>query len=175
MDAEWTTAGQPPRQAGECVELSAACLCLLSSTAVIANKQRRNQQTTDEVSVPPDWRPNGQKSLQTTPERRTMRAAWHFLHPQKKRGGGGVINSAGGFHATPRSRVLSSVNTKSAVVSALVLNASGLSRVPGSVSSLQSESNWKTPSLTACLCAFSKSKRRRFCSRTLGEWFRFPY
>lgn len=44
MEAEWTTAGQPPRQAGECVELSAACLCLLSSMAVIANKQRRNQQ-----------------------------------------------------------------------------------------------------------------------------------
>lgn len=42
---------------------------------------------------------------------------------------GGVINSAGGFHATPRSRVPSSVNTKSAVVSALVLDASGLSNV----------------------------------------------
>lgn len=91
MEAEWTTAGQPPRQAGECVELSAACLCLLSTTAVIANKQRRNQQRlmnflSQLIGGIPMNRKGNKKQFANNTERRTMRVASHFLRPQKKGG-----------------------------------------------------------------------------------------
>lgn len=134
MEAEWTTAGQPSRQAGECVELSADGLCLLSSTAVIANKQRTNQQ---QVMKFLSCLIGGQRTgggggggiKKFANNTREVHNDSRIAFPAPSKEGGAVINSAGGFHAAPTSRVLSSVNTKSAVVSALVRKASGLSSV----------------------------------------------
>lgn len=92
--------------------LSAACLCLLSAMDGNCQQTAQEPAATDEASVPAD-------------ERRTMRPAHTFPAPERDGGGRGLINSAGGFHATSRSRVLSSVNTESAAASALVLVALG--------------------------------------------------